>query len=234
MKKSVHFSIDDCLPALKYYTLHPEQFRSIFDLEFYGTLYEYHKKFGCIFHLYFYSDIDGFSIDGVDDSCRQEFYQHRDWLRLGYHGSKKFDDGRTLQEFQSSFMSTRQSVFRFASPENWDEKIRIHKFLASEEEVAFMQKEGITALFTAFDDRDSYDLDAGENKIIKADRNYVKNGMEYIHSDFCVEFESLNKLKLLEPKDSIVVFAHQWKFCKEMETINFLMEWLEQHEYSYI
>lgn len=234
MEKTVHFSIDDCLPAIKYFTLHPEQFQSIFDMEFYGTLYEYHKKYGCIFHLYFYSDVEDFSIQDVNEKCREEFRRHQDWLRLGYHGSKNFDNERTLQEFQLSFQKTKQSISHFASSENWDTKIRLHQFLASKEEVEFLRQEGINGLFSAYDDRDSYDLDEQENYILRSEGTYTKNGMEYVRSDFCVEFETLEKLNQLESQDKVVIFAHQWKFCKEKEKIDFLMEWLEQHTYTYI
>ena len=239
-QKKVHFSIDDCLNSLRFLTENQHQFTSIFDLDFYGKLREYHNKYNASFSLYLFEEKNGFQIQDVCTKYKREFEENKDWLRFGFHGSERLESLSSEESFPvfcEAYKNTKNALNNFASDQAWVDLIRLHRYQATSQEVAFLREQGIKGLLTAHDDeRISYDLTSDETAIVNCQGTFNKNDIKYQKTNLCVEFMSdeLEELVCYEDKEELVIFAHEWKFKQKINKLDKIMEWLEANSFTFL
>lgn len=83
--KEVHVSIDDCVKCLQ--ELSTPGIVSIFDVEFFRQLKEWHDRYNAKFTCYIYGQTAHFSLASIPGRFKKEFQDEADWLKFGYHAS---------------------------------------------------------------------------------------------------------------------------------------------------
>lgn len=240
--KTVHFSIDDCIISLKELTENVHKYNSIFDNSFFNALKALHDVYGAVFSLYIWEEKSGFNISQVTNVYKSEFESCKKWLKFGFHGSAKFDylngenGGRTLAGFIEAYKNAVNSIEHFASTSVLTNTIRLHRYIASKEEIDFLLKENIHFLLSAHDNRISYDLSAAKNEILKQDGMLLTNTMNYIQSDYCIELMDNIKpvISHIHKNSNITLFTHEKNFLQEYEKIEYVFKRLLKNRYTFV
>lgn len=214
--KKVHFSFDDVSICMKELTNDSTKYKSIFDNPFLGELKELHNSTGAKFTLYIYEQDRDYTISDFPDRFAEEFNKNADWLKIGYHAMSP-SISRDSIEMASVFIPSFDRVdsilttkFKCAK----SNKIRLHCFHATQDEVNHLRDKGITALLAADDDRISYSLSKMENSELMRKEVLDKNGMSYISTDHRVERDNtmIGLIKNAED-DEFVIFTHEWAYA---------------------
>lgn len=199
-----HFSIDDVIFSLQELTT--KNYKSVFRHPFYAFLRRLHKKYGCVFSLYVFSQKNGFAIEDMTCKFREEFLANSNWLRFGYHGeSEKFNS-----DLYHQYSRINKAIERFSGQSKICKTIRLHGFNATQDEVAFMTKNNLKCLLCADDNRVSYGLSYKEDNELKSCGCISKDGMVYRRSDIRIENYSIKSLLNFKSEEkTLVVFTHE-------------------------
>lgn len=237
MPKTIHFSIDDVLPSLKYFTEHQDTFNSLWELDFYKKLRYFHEKYGLIVTLNLFDQARGFSIDNVSNTIKNDFMKAKDWLYLSFHGretEKEFYVSDNIHEFIKSYESV-EHFSNYMQGRNLSEIARIHFFEAGKKQIEFLYKKGVTTLLTADDNRISYGLSQNIYNDIENKHSIIIDKMMYVHSDYRIEnIKNIEKgIIEMKKKENLVLFTHEWCFIKKVEFIEKILYELINN-YTYI
>lgn len=228
MQKIIHFSVDDVLPSLKYFSENQNNISSIWELDFYKILRGFHEKYGLTVTLNVFDFAREFSICNVPQTAKRNFMEAREWLQFSYHGrdsKKDFYLSDNMQEFIESYENAEHFCMDMQE-RKLSGTIRLHFFEADKKRIAFLKEKGVTTLLTADDDRLSYSLSPEICKNIEKNHSIVLDGINYVHSDYRVEnIKNIeNELEEMKRKNNIVLFTHEWCFVREAAVMEFLLK----------
>lgn len=203
-----HFSIDDVIGVFRW--LYHNQPSSAFDTIFFGTLREWHRKYGIKVSCYcFWEDGQGFSLDMLPPRYWQELGLHRKWLYWGYHGSlqtseEAFDENRFLREYREF-----GELLRNNGCDNMARMVRCHRWTATHGCIEEMSRNGVRTLLCPEAVRAAscqYDIGSvgGDN---------VEHVTTDIRLDNEEDIECLKKMK----KEKLIFFLHEWTFAKRRD-----------------
>lgn len=220
----IHISIDDCLASLKYLTINKDKYNSIFELYFYGKLKEYHDIYGAKFSLYFYEESKGFNINQVTDKFKKDFYDNKEWLKIGFHGSESLsvNNDNTESTFITVYNNFIEAIKKFAHVDCITDIIRLHRFMGNDNEITFLKDKGIKSLLVADDNRISYNLTIEENEILNRNYKIEKDGMMYIKTNLRLEKMSSNidEIHKYKKEPIVTIFTHEWAFKNEFSKLD--------------
>lgn len=202
----IHISFDDVIFVFK--DLERHKYKSIFQQRLLKRLKWFHDRYGCKFTLYVFIEYEGCSLGHLEDRYKEELLKNSDWLKLGYHGySAEMPD----DQFITGYNQFKKLIKGYEKIES--HVIRLHRFQATFEEVAFLSQQGVKTLLTADDDRCNYDLSDVENRIVNTEGEYKKNNplMHYEKTDLRLEDKDwkTKKRRTLKEKQHIVIFSHE-------------------------
>ncbi len=241
--KKAHISIDDCMPAFQELTRHEEKYDSIFEVDFLKGLKFLHDKYDVVFSLYFWEYKSGYSILQITDRYQKQFQECKDWLKFGFHGSAKFDylnsdcGGRTEKEFMDAYTNTMAAIEQKFSSEAKTNLIRLHRYVASPEEMSFLKKQNVKGILAAHDNRVSYDLSEQDLIILNKSGKILKDEMLYLKTDFCLDEmqeEIFHELEQRKEQEYIVLFIHEKVFCKKIALLEGILKWCKDNHYIFI
>lgn len=242
MTGMVHFSIDDVLSSLKYLTEHERDFSSIWEMDFFGNLCQFHEKYGVKVTLYLFDESRGFEIKDVPSKYKKDFANAVDWLGFGFHGRNtdiNFYRSANTRDFMESF----ENVDRFAklmSGRDLSRTSRLHYFEANKTRIDFLKEKGVKTLLSADDDRISYGLSSEQCRYIKENGSAVYDGMRYTNTDVRIENISdidhalITMKEQLQSKSYLVIFTHEWCFMKNIDIMNRIFREFEKEDITYV
>lgn len=183
-----HLSFDDV--QISFNNLDNNNYSSLFEEPFFKYLKKLHTNYNVKVSLYTYND----TLKNVSDKYVNDFYNARDWLKIGLHSSHEntslenlaYNDAKNLwQDFVNNVFkitNTFDSVDRFP---------RLHGYRASTEAIqGFLDASpiNIVGLLTADDLRLSYNLSSQEcNKLNQNDAIKSSQGLIMLKTD--IRFE---------------------------------------------
>lgn len=235
-KKRAHISFDDVIRSFRWLTLNKP--KSIFDMDFYGTLKHWHDTYNAAFSLYIFEAAGDFHISQLDKRYCSEFRAASDWLKLGFHGVNSSTDTLAMDpdEFKQSFSSCMEVIYDMVGENGICKWLRLHRWAAAEDQIGTLKNSGITCLLSRDRDGISYDLSPEESAKLFKEGTYSKNGMFYrrtdIRYDDCRDIEAV-LLQYLD-KDEITIFGHEWSFLSSRLQIERSIQLLWDNHYDFI
>jgi hypothetical protein len=106
-------------------------------------------------------------------------------IKFGYHTIKpdtRFDNSVSLEEFTESYDRVNNAILKFTG-ERGTNVIRLNYFSGNAEIIDFLSDNGVVALLTADDERNSYALSDIQNDQLLSRDYIVHEGMRYIKTD---------------------------------------------------
>ena len=211
----VHFSLDD-VEVFGDLIRNQQDYDSLFQHPFMAFLQELHREYGLRITLYTYWHFGDDSYNRLGDmplKYKNDFRKASDWLRIGYHSSRaEFDSLVSVADFRDSFNNVHTAIAQFADSSMIASTLRFHYFFAPDSLLNTLT--GIrTLLCDDYDNFVSYNLTASESQAVEKGERIVKNDISYRRTNLRVDdnFRVFSELKRLEPIDTLVVFAHEWK-----------------------
>lgn len=218
-------SFDDAI--LLFEDINKKQYDSIFQNATLSWYKELHDKYGVVISCYCYYEDGDFNLSQMTDKYCNQFASNSDWLRFGFHtinGQKNYKEG----DIAADYKKTIQELERIVGADSIDNVVRLQMFQGSYDEIKELTKlsnQPIVGLLTSDDNRQSYYLDAEDNKYIYChDELYDSDtGLYLFSTDFRTEYVDNIHFKLRElDKDSwnnqtgdLVVFSHEWALSME-------------------
>lgn len=218
-------SFDDTISVFE--DINENKYDSIFQNATLSWYKELHNKYGVVISCYCYYADGDFNLSQMTDNYLAEFVANSDWLRFGFHtvdGGTNYKTGNIATDYEK----TIHELERVVGKDSIDNVVRLQMFQGSYDEVKRLTElpdEPIVGLLTADDNRQSYYLDAEDNRYIYChDELYDSNMRLYLFStDFRTEYVDNIELKLKElDNDSwnyqtgdLVVFSHEWALSME-------------------
>lgn len=236
--KTAHISIDDATAIFQ--NIQWEGYTSIFENEILATLQELHKEYGVKVTLYVFGELESFAIWDFPLEYKAEFRENADWLQIGFHSGadcEPEEDYQSQQEFEMDYNRTQSAIWRLAGGESVTSVLRLHNWYATEEMVAYLQEEGITALLCRDSEEASYHLTEEQVEKLYGSRDGALevDGITYYVTDVRLE-KAENIIDILEEhkKDRvIVIFTHAWCFAENSEKLEEAVQWLVENEYQF-
>ncbi|MBD5189861.1 MAG: hypothetical protein HDS95_06240 [Bacteroidales bacterium] len=217
----VHFSLDD-VEVFGDLIRNQQDYDSLFQHPFMAFLQELHQEYGLRITLYTYWHFGDDSYNRLGDmplKYKNDFRKASDWLRIGYHSSRaEFDSLVSVADFCDSFNNVNTAIAQFADSSMIASTLRFHYFFAPDSLLNTLT--GIrTLLCDDYDNFVSYNLTASESQAVEKGERIVKNDISYRRTNLRVDdnFQVFSELKRLEPIDTLVVFAHEWKLWHSPE-----------------
>ena len=217
----VHFSLDD-VEVFGDLIRNQQDYDSLFQHPFMAFLQELHREYGLRITLYTYWHFDDDSYNRLGDmplKYKNDFRKASDWLRIGYHSSRaEFDSLVSVADFRDSFNNVHTAIAQFADSSMIASTLRFHYFFAPDSLLNTLT--GIrTLLCDDYDNFVSYNLTVSESQAVEKGERIVKNDISYRRTNLRVDdnFQVFSELKRLEPIDTLVVFAHEWKLWHSPE-----------------
>ena len=151
-----------------------------------------------------------------------EFCGNASWLRFGYHGksASRFSQDRGYRAGYELFSYTAGQLGMQTSP-----ILRLHNWLAEDEQKDFLHDKGIQVLLYPDDDHQPY----------KADDSFEDRGLRHWRTR--IRFEDLqiiNEHTLHIGLDRIVAFTHEQVFERESEKIEAAIRLFRESQYEFI
>ncbi len=238
LPKVAHISLDDATMIFQDIWWH--EYDSIFDNEILGELQGLHEEYGIKVTLYVFGELESFAIWDFPLEYKAEFRENADWLQIGFHSGadcESEEDYQSQQEFEMDYNRTQSAIWRLAGGESVTSVLRLHNWYATEEMVAYLQEEGITALLCRDSEEASYHLteDQVEKLYGSRDGAVEVDGITYYVTDVRLE-KAENIIDILEEhkKDRvIVIFTHAWCFAENSEKLEEAVQWLVENEYQF-
>lgn len=235
-KKRVHISFDDVIQSLRWLTINKP--KSIFDMDFFGTLKHWHDIYNAAFSLYVFEATGDFNISQLDKRYCHELRAASDWLKFGFHGVSSSTDtlAMDLDEFKQSFSVCMEVICDMAGENGMCKWLRLHRWAATGEQTDMLKNCGITCLLSRDKDGISYDLSPEESTIVYKEGIYCKNGMFYRRTD--IRYDDCRDIEAVLPqyldKDEIIIFGHEWSFLSNRLQIERSIQLLCDNHYDFV
>ncbi|MCR5416433.1 MAG: hypothetical protein K6E79_06535 [Pseudobutyrivibrio sp.] len=216
----IHFSIDDVWRSFRYISNNKPN--SIFDLNLYGQLLQWHKKYGLKVTLYLIACSEDYLISEIPEKYKSDFADNKDWLRFGFHSKSKLSF-REDSGYKAGYELVQSTIKKMNMGET--DTLRLHSWFCSAEQKAFLYDEGIKTIFYPDDDCLKYDkndlfLDCG--LIHRRTRCWVEK-MDHIDEEHC-----------FVDKEYVSVFTHEWCFDEQKDKIECLLEIYKKAGFSFL
>lgn len=218
--RAVHLSIDDIGKSLRWLSYNKPN--SIFDMRLYGQLKQWHDTYNARFSLYCFAMLDDYLITEMPDTYADELGKSGDWLKFGFHGknNSRFFDEEGYKAGYALFMKAAENAGMPVT-----DTIRLHNWLASDEQKTFLHTRGINTLLYPDDEKLPY-FDKDE---------FMENGME--HWKTHIRFEHLDEVTqdtLFIGRSRIVAFTHEKYVETERDKIENALKIFCSHGYHFI
>lgn len=237
--KQAHLSIDDCTKCFK--ELKENQYKSIFEVSLFKILQELNSLYDAKFTLYCWSVKSKFKISSLDDSYKKEFEENTEWLKIGFHSSAEFNYleqshlGRTELEFYNTVSDFNNTIIKIAGKRSLTDKIRLHYYSATHNEIEFLKNNGIKELLTSHDGRRSYMLTEMQQNYIDCNGYLKEKNMSYVKSDLCIDnIEDIGYINKLIERQRITLFSHEVYFQRDLLKWKKILKLLINKEFEFI
>lgn len=238
LPKVAHISLDDATMIFQDIWWH--EYESIFDNETLGTLQEMHEEYDIKVTLYVFGELEGFAIWDFPLTYKEEFRENADWLQIGFHSGADCDpeeDYASFKEFKEDYERVESALWRLAGGDSVTSVLRLHNWYATEEMVAYLEEQGITALLCRDSEEACYDLTDEQAEALYASRDgkLETEEMTYYATDLRLEKTEDITAALEEHKKDrvIIIFTHAWSFEENSEKLEEAVQWLLQEEYQF-
>lgn len=199
--KNVHLSFDDVSFAL--YDLKTNEPESIFDNAFFAQLKAWHDEFGvCITCNCFngLTTIAGYDIAEMPSTWAEELVGAKDWLRFAFHGKDEATVYSTATSAAEDYAKFVQGIYAMTGDYDCiDTATRTQSFTGTKEQIEALKnaEHGVTILFTADDDRNSYFFDSEITKTINGRGKYIdyETNMLFVRTMPRLDANNLDKIK---------------------------------------
>lgn len=164
-------SIDDIGKSLRWLSYNKPN--SIFDMRLYGQLKQWHDTYNARFSLYCFAMLDDYLITEMPDTYADELGKSGDWLKFGFHGknNSRFFDEKGYKAGYALFVKAAENAGMPVT-----DTIRLHNWLASDEQKTFLHTQGIHTLLYPDDERFPYSDQDGSFPVT---RTAIYNGFVY-------------------------------------------------------
>lgn len=227
--KFIHISLDDFIIAFE--DISKNNYDSIFENDTFSFLKMLNDKYGAIISCYTYYENDNknFNLSECTDRYAKEFEENSDWLKFGFHtynGGKNYAK-TSAEEAKNDYNRIISELIRITGSEkSIDKVVRLQNFAGNEDSVQAMKDtdNGIIGVLGADDKRRSYYLNDEKNSYLYKYDYYEDDGVDFFKTDLRMELienidEALNELKtnedLVDNKDILIIFTHEWQLTKE-------------------
>ena len=253
-KKYLHFSIDDCYQILKDLADNQSSYSSCFDNPILGYLKELHDEYGSVFSLYiFYTNYsETWNLSSMPTKFKEEFREHSDWLKFGFHAKKggdRYDNSKTPQETKEDYDNVANAIRDFASGNALDTVIRTGYYSGSLENLRAMRDtDGGAQGFLSSDDSrvaDMY-LNAEQRESLRYCDDMYDNqeNLYFIRTDLrmesydnpVAELESRKEnVNYLGQHEVLTIFTHEPDLLdnSQQENMKDLMSWAVKEGYIF-
>lgn len=248
-QKYFHLSFDDVINIFQDITLH-EEYESIFENNILKWFKELHDQYDVVISCYVFYENDSFGLAQCTDRYRQEFEEHADWLRFGFHAL----NGETVygkdepDRIREDYLIAITKLCEIVGSNSIDNVIRLQSFQGSKREVealTLLKEEAVTGLLTSDDLRQSYYLTKEENEYIYCHDEWtdLSSGMKFLSTDLRIEFitnirSKLNELTTKKWNNQtryLIVFSHEWEISIELkEKTEKLCSWALEKGYEFV
>lgn len=221
----VHLSLDD-VELFDDLITHQQEYDSLFQHPLLAFLKDLHGEYGVRITLYTYDHLghndSGTRLEDMPLKYKNDFLKASDWLRIGFHNPRaRFDSLVSVAEFSNAYNNVNTAIARFADSSMIAKTLRLHYFFAPDSLVNSLP--GTTTLLCAdHNNVGSYNLTPAQVATVANGKEIVKNNIAYRRTDLRIDdnFRILSKLKQLEPHDTLVIFAHEWKLWHNPENMS--------------
>ncbi|MCI8294321.1 MAG: hypothetical protein HFG22_00230 [Lachnospiraceae bacterium] len=219
-----HYSIDDVWKTLRWLTINRPV--SIFDMDFFQLLKEWHGSFGARFTLYCIMAMpdSGWTFTDIPDTYGEEFKTNEDWLRFGFHSITDkpfFEEG---DGWEKSFLNFEEKRKRLNM--GGTDCLRLHSWEVEDTQLTFLSEHGVSTILYKNEEGVSYD----ENGF------FEKNKMTFRRTDLWLEKTKTSVplgLKKIQSMDH-TVFTHEWCFWEQTAKIKTALEFHKQNGYKFL
>ena len=180
----MHISFDDVQTCFS--NLTSKGYDSMYDEPFFAWLKSLHDNYGAKISLYVYNN----SLGSVPDTYKEEFFEAKDWLKIGLHASNGSSNygSSTYEQGKSAWNSFVDNVIRITgSYLSVDRMPRLHTFAGSKEALKGMRDANYGALgfLSADDDRKSYYFDDEQTTYMYSNDHFTDhvNGLTFVTTD---------------------------------------------------
>lgn len=232
----VHISVDDVTGILRDITVH--HYSAVFENPILADMYWFYLKYGAKFSLYCFADQE-ILLSQVTDRYREELAEENHWLKFGFHAGNKQSNYKMLASeeeracLREQIHMVQDNICRFAHEDSVCHTVRLHFFAGSKETVEELEKQGISALLAADDDRISYYLTEEENRALRASESgfLQKGNMKFYRTDIRYEKteDILAALEARKQQERIVIFTHEYEWIKQRKKIETSLAWMKEH-----
>lgn len=240
----IHISFDDTFEIFKDLTINERLYDSIFDNDTLSFMLKLHNDFDAVFSMYCFYEYGEYDLSQFTDAFSKEFSENSDWLRFGFHSYNPNSDfsETDYKTAKKCYDETTTQLKRIVGEDAIDNTLRLHLFAGNSESISAVNFE-VDALFTADDDRKSYDLMESDNKYISNnDHLYLsKKDIHYISTDLRLEntnnpYGELSEIKSdIQQNKFIEVFTHEWQMGMIMKIKLFsTCFWAKQNGYRWM
>lgn len=216
----IHFSIDDIWRT--FYELFSNTPDCIFDVPFFSYLKRCHEKYGVCFSLYVVAKSESHSIADYDSKYRDQFLSQSNWLKFALHCVELLPDKNNAFV---DYAIWYKKLCNIVGSETVTNTIRLHGFHCPDQLIETLHGIGVTTLLCSDDERCSYKLTVAEDKFLKLDNHFDKDGICYLRTAFRLEKEPkiLYRLQHLTDVPKVPVFTHEYFFYGKRKAIGTFM-----------
>ncbi|BCJ92961.1 hypothetical protein acsn021_05300 [Anaerocolumna cellulosilytica] len=229
--KKVHFSIDDIIMSLRW--LEHNRPSSIFDMELYGKLLEWNRKYGLKVSCYaFGNNGSDFQIESIPKLYINEIINNKDWLRFAYHGVY----GNQYQNDSVLFRRELENFHNIFGQENLAHIVRLHCWQCSSQEIEYLKGSGVTTLLCP--DRGTelfYDLSISECNAVRRNLKVKKGNLSYLKTNVRYDdMQDISCLKEFESSDTVVLFGHEGLFRDKVVFVEETLKYFYEEGYTFV
>lgn len=195
-KKTYHFSVDDVFDSLAELT---DKKINLFEQPFFAFLLKLHQVFGVNvgLHLFYQKKINGTlrTLKDVPDLKNQ--LKKENWLFFGPH-ALDYDTppyAQSISQQVKTFDKIYKQIDRFAGIKKYTRYVRLQYYSESFELKNYFRKKGVEALFTTDRTVGSHRMPKTVNKKLLANGYAKYKGMNFIRTQFRVEFFAKERIK---------------------------------------
>lgn len=212
-----HFSVDDTIMLFQDLTQKQMIYNSIFDNQTLHFIKKIHDKYGLVVTFYCYYKNDNFDLSQATSNFAEEFKENSDWLKFGFHAwdSKTTYQNLSSEEAAHEYTLVIDELERICGgKESIDRTVRLSRYEGSENVIKALSnlETGLTGLYTADDNRDSYFLSTNEESIVRKNGCAFIENMNFIQTD--VRLEHITDIKQeyekLGQDKQFIVFTHEY------------------------
>lgn len=249
--KFAHFSFDDVVFCMQDITQNASAYSSIFENPFFAKLKEVHDKYGTKYSLYLFTE----NISSYTNKFSTEFAKCSDWLKFGLHINQKTASSysaTTAEQARSDYNNFVNEIYRITGTfDSIDKCPRLSNFMGNLDSCIAMRdaNAGVVGFLTAYDDRNSYYLDANDSAwVFTHGRLYdYENRLTFFHTYKTIEAQ--NPITVTFPRmltaegnngsEYLVLMGHEYAFYDKtfhivdtyINRLDLVSEWANNHGY---